>query len=72
MARPTATAKKSNVAKELINATPTLLSKENGKKYSVNVRFDGSLEADIRSAAARNGMGVATYIKWCVMQQLNK
>lgn len=71
MARPTASAKKSSIVKDLIKATP-VAEKEPGKKYAVNVRFEGYLESDIRSAAAKNGMGVATYIKWCVMQQLNK
>ena len=41
-------------------------------KYPVNVIFDGELEAAIRQRAKEVGVGVATYIKMLVVQDLNK
>lgn len=42
------------------------------KKYPVNVVFDGELEEAIRQRAKERGLGVATYIKTLVVQDLNK
>lgn len=40
------------------------------KKYPVNVVFDGDLEEAIRQRAKERGLGVATYIKTLVVQDL--
>ena len=40
------------------------------KKYPVNVVFDGELEEAIRQRAKERGLGVATYIKTLVVQDL--
>ena len=45
---------------------------ETKKKYPVNVVFDGELEEAIRQRAKERGLGVATYIKTLVVQDLNK
>lgn len=41
-------------------------------KYPVNVVFGGELEEAIRQRAKERGLGVATYIKMLVVQDLNK
>lgn len=41
-------------------------------KYPVNVVFDGELEEAIRNRAKERGIGVATYIKTLVVQDLRK
>ena len=47
------------------------LSYEHKKsKYPVNVVFDGELEEVIRQRAKERGVGVATYIKMLVAQDL--
>lgn len=40
------------------------------QKYPVNVVFDGELEEAIRQRAKERGVGVATYIKMLVAQDL--
>ena len=42
------------------------------KKYPVNVVFDGEMEDAIRERAKERGLGVATYIKTLVMQDLRE
>lgn len=44
---------------------------KNKEKYPVNVVFDGDMEAAIRQRAKEKGMGVATYIKALVYDDLN-
>lgn len=51
-------------------AVDTIIGKKN--KYAVNVVFDGNLEDAIRDKAKENGIGVATYIKMLVSQDLKK
>ena len=41
-------------------------------KYPVNVVFDGELEEAIRQRSKERGLGVATYVKTLVVQDLNK
>lgn len=41
-------------------------------KYPVNVVFDGDMEAAIRQRAKERGLGVATYIKTLVVQDLSQ
>lgn len=41
------------------------------EKYPVSVVFDGDVEQAIRSRAKELGLGVAPYIKNCVMKDLN-
>lgn len=41
-------------------------------KYPVNVVFDGEYEQAIRDMAKAKGVGVATFIKMCVMEKLNE
>lgn len=48
-----------------------IVGKEKSKKYAVNVLFDGDLEEAIRVRAKERGVGVATYIKVLVAQDLN-
>lgn len=50
-------------------AEPTVTVK---KKYAVNVLFDGDMEAAIRAKAEEKRVGVATYIKMLVNEDLNK
>jgi len=40
-------------------------------KYPVNVVFDGDMETAIRQRAKEKGLGVATYIKALVYDDLN-
>lgn len=40
-------------------------------KYPVNVIFDGEMESVIKARAKELGLGVATYIKMLVSQDLN-
>lgn len=46
--------------------------KPSKSKYPVNVVFDGSDEARIRTRAKEMGLGVATYIKMLVAKDLNQ
>lgn len=46
--------------------------KSKKKKYAVNVVFNAELEEKIRNKASDNGVGVATYIKMLVNQDINK
>lgn len=46
--------------------------KDKKKKYVVNIVFDRKLESDIRNKAEQKGVGVATYIKMLVNEDLNK
>ena len=62
----TTTPKKENIVKELIEGS--IVTKKD--KYKVHVVFDGELEQDIRKAAAKKGVGVATYIKLLVKNDL--
>lgn len=45
--------------------------KKEGKKYAVNVLFDGNMEDAIKQRAKEMGMGVATYIKMLVSRDIN-
>ena len=60
--------------KEVTPTTSTVLNitgkTEAKKKYPVNVVFDGELEEAIRQRAKERGVGVATYIKMLVAQDL--
>lgn len=59
-------------------ATPTetavkqILRETTKKKYPVNVIFDGEYEQTIRNAASAKGVGVATFIRMCVIEKLSK
>lgn len=65
---------KDRKAKETPTATAvkTITKKEKKDKYPVNVVFDGELESAIRERARSKGIGVATYIKTLVAEDLNK
>lgn len=64
--------KKGKEAKPTEVAINQILGKQEVKeKYPVNVVFDGELEQDIRDRAKELGLGVATYIKSLVVQDLN-
>lgn len=64
--------KKGKEAKPTEVAINQILRKQEVKeKYPVNVVFDGELEQDIRDRAKELGLGVATYIKSLVVQDLN-
>lgn len=84
MPRPKGTAKKANPSKENNVTNETSIPKKENivkdliegsivpkkDKYKVHVVFDGELEQDIRKAAAKKGVGVATYIKLLVKNDL--
>ena len=55
-----------------MTSTEVKAVKEPKKKYAVNVVFDGKLEELIRNRAEQKGVGVATYIKMLVNEDLNK
>lgn len=57
---------------EFETAEQCLLHESKKSKYPVNVVFDGELEEAIRQRAKERGLGVATYIKTLVVQDLNK
>lgn len=64
---------------EQVNPTEQTILNITGKapaakkeKYAVNVVFDGKMEAAIRERADRYGVGVATFIKMLVSNELNK
>ena len=54
------------------NAVLSIAGKKEKEKYAVNVVFDGALEGAIRQKAKECGVGVATYIKMLVSQDLNQ
>lgn len=72
MPRPTkkGTAK-AETTKEVVKDMTHGSIKKKDSKYRVSLVFDGELEGEIREAAAKNSMPVATFIKWSVMQQIN-
>lgn len=75
MARPTGKGiAKNNIegTKEVVkDLTKGSIETKDKDKYRVSIVFDGYLENEIRETARENGMPVATYIKWCVMQQIH-
>lgn len=71
MARPKGT----NLVQEIVEGQTTMndfLPNEKKKKYAVNVVFDSELEYQIKAAAKARGLGVATYIKLLVNEDLKK
>lgn len=64
MARPKGT----NIVDELIN-TSTNVKKE---KYQKSIVFDGDMEEILKLEAKKRGMTVAGFIKYCIMQEINK
>lgn len=64
------------IKKEVTPTTAAVLNiagkAEAKKKYPVNVVFDGEMEEAIRQRAKERGLGVATYIKTLVVQDLGK
>lgn len=61
---------KSNVS-EIIESEPTKKKNTYFKhKYQVNLQFESELEESIRERAEQLGLGVATYIKSLVKQDL--
>lgn len=78
MARPTGkeikkayTEEVSNVS-EIIDAEPVKKNTYFKNKYQVNLQFDQDMEDAIRERAEKLGLGVATYIKSLVKQDLMK
>ena len=68
---------KDRVNKEVTPTESTVLgiagkTKGSKDKYPVNVVFDAELEPLIRERAKEVGLGVATYIKMLVKQDLNR
>lgn len=70
MARPKGT----NLVQEIVEGQTTMddFLPKSKKKYAVNVVFDSELEYQIKAAAKARGLGVATYIKLLVNEDLKK
>ena len=67
---------KDRVKREVSPTAETVLNiagkKAAKEKYPVNIVFDGKDEERIRARAKELGLGVATYVKMLVSQDLNK
>ena len=64
MARPDGT----NLVKEIVKPIEKI---EKKKKYAVNIVFDGEYEEKLKNKAKEKGIGVATYIKMLVINDIN-
>lgn len=68
MARPKGT----NLVQDIVRMSMDDIEPKSKKKYAVNVVFDSEMEYQIKAAAKARGLGVATYIKFLVNEDLNK
>lgn len=55
--------------KTVLNITGKASKKD---KYIINVVYDGDMESTIKARAEELGLGVATYVKFLIKQDLNK
>lgn len=62
--------KESSPTEKVILGLTSVTAKKD--KYPVNVIFDGEYENAIRDKAKSKGIGVAPFIKMCVMEKLNE
>ena len=62
----------SKVDKPAARTVKKIVGKEKKEKYAVNVLFDGEIEDAIRARAKEKGVGVATYLKLLVAQDLHE
>ena len=67
MPRPTGTGQKANVARDLIEGN----IQTETKKYRKEVVFDGEMKHILERESAKRGMNVTSFIKFCVMKEIN-
>ncbi|MGN1032464.1 MAG: hypothetical protein ACI4PU_03305 [Intestinibacter sp.] len=67
MPRPTGTGQKANIAKDLIEGNIETTS----KKYRKEIVFDRDMKHILEREAAKRGMNVTSFIKYCVMKEIN-
>lgn len=67
MARPKGT----NIVEELIN-TSTNEKKAGEKKFQKLLVFDFEMKEILERESKKRGMTVAGFIKYCIMQEINK